>query len=67
MLKTTEEHTIEFAQVSWTLQMDALTLALRDRGHEIPSGYRVNLVSVPEEERDENGLPLFKVVTVAVF
>ena len=63
MQQATEQVT-EFLTVPWALQMSALSETLRARGRDVPAGYTVALESVPEDERDANGLPLFRAVLV---
>jgi len=54
----------EFLQVPWAMQMSALAETLQNRGRAVPAGYTVALESVPEAERNEQGLPLFRAVLV---
>ena len=65
MSKATQQDQ-EFLQVPWAMQMSALSQALRARGREVPAGYTVTLESVPEGERNAEGLPLFRAVLVAL-
>ena len=52
----------EFLQIPWAMQMSVLTEVLRARGRDVPPGYTVTLESVPEAERDAQGLPMFRAV-----
>ena len=65
MQQATEQVT-EFLQIPWALQMSALADAIRARGRYVPAGYTVALDPVPEDERDANGLPMFRAVLVPV-
>ena len=65
-MQQTTEQVNEFMQIPWALQMGALAETLRARGRDIPPGYTVTLAPVPEDERDANGLPMFRAVLVPV-
>ena len=56
----------EFLAVPWAMQMSALAETLRARGRNVPAGYTVSLESVPEADRNAEGLPLFRVALVAL-
>ena len=55
---------LEFLSIPWAMQMSALAETLRARGREVPAGCTVALESVPEADRNAEGLPLFRAVLV---
>ena len=59
------DSTNEFEPIPWALQMQALTAALRVRGHAIPENATVSLIPVPPHLRGENGRPLYRVAIVS--
>lgn len=52
------------AAIPWEETMAELAETLRARGRDIPAGATVTLERVPEDERDADGLPLYRVKVV---
>ena len=45
----------------WQQELDNLRRVLESRGHELSDTAIVHLIPVPEHQRNENGLPLFRI------
>jgi hypothetical protein len=46
----------------WRLELKKLAQALQDSGKEIPPGHYAAVETVPEDQRDANGRPMFRIV-----
>ena len=58
--------TVGFEPSPWSDEMERLKEALVDRGVAVPAGYRLDLVTVADEERDATGRFLFRIAYVPV-